>query len=130
MPDEMLRDWDTLFATASADFFALARERGRLVYPAHPFHNGMKITDPAPLFGIEAHNMHLRYDSRNNIAEARARRFVGEAVVVPRTEGCVSVEKPQPAASTSARTFGTGFPQAVREGDVFRSGGGVGRSVA
>lgn len=75
MPDEMLRDWDKLFAMAPADFFALARERGWLVYQAHPFRNGMKIIDPAPLFGIEVHNMHQRHDSRNDIAEAWARRY-------------------------------------------------------
>ena len=74
MPDEMLGDCDALFAMAPADFFALARERGWLVYQAHPFRNGMKITDPAQLFGIEVHNMHPRHDSRNDIAEAWARR--------------------------------------------------------
>ena len=74
MPDEMLRGWDSLFAMKPADFFALAKERGWLVYQAHPFRNGMKITDPAQLFGIEVHNMHPRHDSRNDIAEAWARR--------------------------------------------------------
>ena len=74
MPDEMLHDWSSLFAMTSADFCALARERGWLVYQAHPFRNGMKITDPAQLFGIEVHNMHPRHDSRNEIAEAWALR--------------------------------------------------------
>ena len=74
MPEEAIRDWDSLFAMKNGEFLPFAREQGWLVYQAHPFRIGMRIVDPALLFGIEVRNMNPRHDSRNDIAEAWARR--------------------------------------------------------
>ncbi len=44
-------------------------QAGALVYQAHPFRNGMNITDPTLLDGIEVYNAHCRHKSRNSFAE-------------------------------------------------------------
>ena len=49
-------------------------EAGILVYQAHPFRNGMSITDPTLLDGIEVYNAHCRHLSRNDFAEAWAKQ--------------------------------------------------------
>ncbi len=46
----------------------LADENGFLVYQAHPFRDGMKITSPEHLHGIEVGNGHPRHNSRNDFA--------------------------------------------------------------
>lgn len=48
---------------------------GALVYQAHPFRNGMTVTDPKRLFGIEVFNGHEGHDSRNSIALQWAKHF-------------------------------------------------------
>ncbi len=50
-------------------FSKLARENGVLLFQAHPFRNGMTITRPELLDGIETYNAHPRHDSRNELAE-------------------------------------------------------------
>lgn len=42
---------------------------------AHPFRNGIKVTDPALLDGIEVYNGNLCIDSRNDFARMWADRF-------------------------------------------------------
>lgn len=44
-----------------------------LLYQAHPFRNGITVTDPKRLFGIEVFNGHVGHDSRNSIALQWAR---------------------------------------------------------
>lgn len=46
----------------------LADESSFLIYQAHPFRNGMKITKPEYLHGIEVWNGHPGHNSRNDIA--------------------------------------------------------------
>ncbi|MBQ9544617.1 MAG: PHP domain-containing protein [Clostridia bacterium] len=46
-----------------------------LVYQAHPFRNGMTVTDPKRLFGMEVFNGHEGHDSRNSFALAWAKHF-------------------------------------------------------
>lgn len=53
----------------------LLHEHDMLICQAHPFRNGMKITDPRLLDGIEVFNGHLNHDSRNDIAQLWAERF-------------------------------------------------------
>ena len=50
-------------------------EAGFLVFQAHPFRNGMTITNPDYLDGIEVYNAHARHNSRNDIAEMWAKRY-------------------------------------------------------
>ena len=71
---ETVRDCDRIFALGAVKFGEWARAHGVLFYQAHPFRNGMTITDPAALFGIEVKNGHPRHESRNDIAEAWAKR--------------------------------------------------------
>lgn len=50
-------------------------ENGILVFQAHPFRNGMQITKPELLDGIEIFNGHMDHDSRNVIAQIWAEKF-------------------------------------------------------
>lgn len=49
-------------------FSERVRKSGFLFFQAHPFRNGMTITDPSILDGIEINNAHPRHNSRNDIA--------------------------------------------------------------
>lgn len=51
------------------------REAGMLFFQAHPFRNGMKVTKPELLDGIEIANGHPAHDSRNDIAALWAEKF-------------------------------------------------------
>ena len=53
--------------------FLKIKPENALVYQAHPFRNGITVTDPKRLFGIEVFNGHSGHDSRNCIALAWAR---------------------------------------------------------
>ena len=46
-----------------------------LIYQAHPFRNGMTITEPHLLDGIEVFNACKRHDSRNSLALQWAKQF-------------------------------------------------------
>lgn len=50
-------------------------KNGAIILQAHPFRNGMKITKPIYLDGIEAVNGNERHDSRNSIAKAWGELF-------------------------------------------------------
>ena len=80
MDDETAGDYKNLFKMRPRDFSALAAERGYLFYQAHPFRNGMKITQPELLFGIEIKNGNPRHDSRNDIAAAWAKKYNMHAI--------------------------------------------------
>ena len=54
---------------------ARLHEAGFLVFQAHPFRNGMTITNPEHLDGIEVYNAHARHNSRNDLAEMWAARY-------------------------------------------------------
>ncbi len=56
-------------------FRKIADEHGMLIFQAHPFRNGMTITNPELLDGIEVLNGHRRHDSRNDVAALWARKF-------------------------------------------------------
>lgn len=55
--------------------FLNIKPENALVYQAHPFRNGMTVTDPKRLFGIEVFNGHEGHDSRNSFALAWAKHF-------------------------------------------------------
>lgn len=55
-----------------SEFLKLQPEN-TLLYQAHPFRNGITITDPKKLFGIEVFNGHVGHNSRNSVALTWAR---------------------------------------------------------
>ena len=75
MTEEMCQDCEKIFAMTPREFKTFADERGILFYQAHPFRNGMTVTPPEYLFGIEVLNTHPRHDSRNDIALAWAEKY-------------------------------------------------------
>ncbi len=56
-------------------FYDLAKENGFLVFQAHPFRIGMKVTNPKHLDGVEIFNGNPRHNSSNDIAEAWAKKY-------------------------------------------------------
>lgn len=73
MTEEHIREHHRFFTMTPDQFGEWARDNGVLFYQAHPFRNGMTVTDPAALFGIEVKNSHPRHNSRNDIALAWAK---------------------------------------------------------
>ncbi len=80
MSDGTAARYRELFRMSPKDFSALANEEGFLFYQAHPFRNGMRIINPAYLFGIEVKNGNPRHDSRNDIAAAWAKKYGMHAI--------------------------------------------------
>ena len=66
--EEFLRSHPEIINMTAGEFSVLSRQEGLLFYQAHPFRNGMTVTDPKLLDGIESYNGHLNHDSRNDIA--------------------------------------------------------------
>ena len=66
---------EELFELTPQSFAEFAQQHDLLVYQAHPFRNGMTVTDPALGFGIEVRNGCPRHDSRNDIAVSWADKF-------------------------------------------------------
>lgn len=72
---EHVRMRPDIFDMTPAEFSEFAGAHGILFYQAHPFRNGMTVTNPGPLFGIEVMNNHPRHDSRNDIAQHWAEKY-------------------------------------------------------
>ena len=53
----------------------LIHDSGALIYQAHPFRDGMTVTNPKYLDGIEAINFCTTHNSRNDVAQFWAKRF-------------------------------------------------------
>lgn len=75
MPEDVGRDYESIFRMGPREFSRIAKERDFLFYQAHPFRNHMTVVNPEYLFGIEIVNANPRHDARNEIAEAWADRF-------------------------------------------------------
>ena len=60
----------------SRTFYDLAHKNGFLVFQAHPFRVGMKVTNPKYLDGVEIFNGNPRHNSSNDIAEMWAKKYV------------------------------------------------------
>lgn len=74
--EDFLKSCDDLMAYKTVKALKpLLEENGLLIFQAHPFRNGMKVTDPRFLDGIEIFNGHIDHDSRNDIAELWAKKF-------------------------------------------------------
>ncbi len=56
-------------------FYQLAQENGLVVFQAHPFRFGMKVTNPNYVDGVEIFNGNPRHNSNNDIAEMWAKKY-------------------------------------------------------
>ena len=72
---EFLYNTPKLLEMNIKSFYELAHKNGFLVFQAHPFRIGMKITNPQFLDGIEIFNGNPRHNSSNDIAEAWAKKY-------------------------------------------------------
>lgn len=59
----------------SKKFYEECQKNGFLVFQAHPFRVGMKVTNPKYLDGVEIFNGNPRHNSSNDIAEAWAKKY-------------------------------------------------------
>ena len=71
--EEDLYQHPTMYEWSIQEFYRYAHERGWLVVQAHPFRDGMTITPPSCVDGIEIFNGNPRHNSRNEMAEHWAR---------------------------------------------------------
>lgn len=73
--EEFLHEHPELLNLNIKKFYKLAQENGFLVFQAHPFRVGMKVTNPKFLDGIEIFNGNPRHNSNNDIAEMWAKKY-------------------------------------------------------
>ncbi len=73
--EEFLYSHPNILNMNSKIFFELAQKKGLLVFQAHPFRVGMKVTNPKYLHGVEIFNGNPRHNSSNDIAEAWAKKY-------------------------------------------------------
>ena len=77
--EEFLRSNPFLYEKSPEELSKIARENGILFIQAHPFRDGMRMTNPALLDGVEVYNGsaggHYGTDSRNDISKAYAAKF-------------------------------------------------------
>jgi len=72
---EFLLSHPELLSLNIRQFYKLAQENGLIVFQAHPFRVGMKVTNPNYLDGVEIFNGNPRHNSSNDIAEAWAKKY-------------------------------------------------------
>lgn len=73
-PSDVL-DYENHYKMNIREFVEHAHSKGWLVYQAHPFRTHMRIEPVGLLDGIEAINANPRHDSRNDIAQAWAKKY-------------------------------------------------------
>lgn len=73
--EEFLYNTPNLLEMNIRKFYELAHKNGFLVFQAHPFRVGMKVTNPKFLDGIEIFNGNPRHNSSNDIAEMWAKKY-------------------------------------------------------
>lgn len=73
--EEFLYNTSDLLEMNIRKFYELAKANGFLVFQAHPFRVGMKVTNPKHLDGIEIFNGNPRHNSSNDIAEMWAKKY-------------------------------------------------------
>lgn len=57
------------------DFSVLAHNNKMIIFQAHPFRYGMKVSNPKYLNGVETRNKNPRHESNNDIAAAWAEKY-------------------------------------------------------
>ena len=75
MTEDFLKEYPELHKMTLKTFSELSRRMGFLLVQAHPFRNRMTVMPPKYLDGIEVFNGHHGHDSRNQLADAYARRY-------------------------------------------------------
>ena len=73
--EEFLYSHPEILEMNSKTFYDLAKENHLLVFQAHPFRIGMKVTNPKYLDGVEIFNGNPRHNSNNDIAEMWAKKY-------------------------------------------------------
>jgi histidinol phosphatase-like PHP family hydrolase len=73
--EEFLYSHPDLLNMNSRTFYELAKDNNLLVFQAHPFRVGMKVTNPKYLDGVEIFNGNPRHNSSNDIAEMWAKKY-------------------------------------------------------
>lgn len=73
--EEFMRAHPELQELEVKEVSKLVRKEGMLFIQAHPFRDGMYITKPERLDGIEVWNGNMNKDNRNDIAEMWAERY-------------------------------------------------------
>ena len=73
--EEFLYSHPELLHLNSKKFYELCQKNGFLVFQAHPFRVGMKVTNPKYLDGVEIFNGNPRHNSSNDIAEMWAKKY-------------------------------------------------------
>ncbi len=73
--EEFLRAHPEMMDSKTKEFAPIIKENGMILIQAHPFRNGMMITKPEYLDGIEVFNGHIGQESRNDIANLWADKF-------------------------------------------------------
>lgn len=73
--EEFLYNNPNLLELNSRKFYELAQANNLLVFQAHPFRIGMKVTNPKYLDGVEIFNGNPRHNSSNDIAEMWAKKY-------------------------------------------------------
>ena len=73
--EDFLYNNPNLLELNSRKFYELAQANNLLVFQAHPFRVGMKVTNPKYLDGVEIFNGNPRHNSSNDIAEMWAKKY-------------------------------------------------------
>ena len=73
--EDFLYNTPNLLDLNSKKFYELCQKNGFLVFQAHPFRVGMKVTNPKSLDGVEIFNGNPRHNSSNDIAEMWAKKY-------------------------------------------------------
>ena len=73
--EDFLYEYEDILDMNPQSFSELAREKGILIFQAHPFRNSMTVINPKFLDGVEVFNGHFAHDSRNNLAEIWAEKY-------------------------------------------------------
>lgn len=73
--EQFLRSYPEIMDDKLTNVIEAVHKEGGLFYQAHPFRNGMRVTKPELLDGIEVYNGHIGQQSRNDIAYMWAEKF-------------------------------------------------------
>lgn len=73
--EKFLRNNKDLLNMNIKSFSQLAHKNGLLIFQAHPFRFGMKVTNPKHLDGVEIYNGNPRHNSNNEVAKLWAEKY-------------------------------------------------------
>ena len=73
--EKFLLDHPEILGSNLKEFYPVLNENGLLIIQAHPFRNGMTVSKPTLIDGVEVYNAHPGHDSRNDVANYWADKF-------------------------------------------------------